>query len=59
MEIGDEERARGWQQRSPSWKEKNVGLGRSRKALGGRAPGSSDDGERGNHAESPREASTR
>ncbi len=63
MEIGDEERPRRGEQRSAAWEEKNVGRGRggrsgchsSRKTHGGKAPGSSDDGERGNHAASPRE----
>ncbi len=58
MEIGDEKRPRGGEQRPPSRKEKNVGLGRRgcridrspRKAAGGRAPGSSDDGKRRRHA---------
>ena len=61
MEIGDEERPRGGEQRPATRKEKNVGLGRRgcrgcrisrspRKAAGGRAPGSGDDGKRRRHA---------
>ena len=58
MEISDEERPRRGEERSPAWKEKNVGRGRRgcrinrspRKAAGGRAPGSSDDGKRRRHA---------
>ena len=59
MEVSDEERPRGGEQRPASRKEKNVGLGRRRgcrinrsprKAAGGRAPGSGDDGKRRRHA---------
>ena len=61
MEIGDEERPRGGEQRPATRKEKKVGLGRRgcrgcrisrspRKAAGGRAPGSGDDGKRRRHA---------
>ncbi len=59
MEISDEERPRGGEQRPASRKEKNVRLGRRRgcrsnrsprKVASGRAPGSSDDGKRRRHA---------
>ena len=56
MEISDEERPRGGEQRPASRKEKNVGLGRRgsnrspRKVASGRAPGSGDDGKRRRHA---------
>ncbi len=59
MEVSDEERPRGGEQRPAARKEKNVGLGRRRgcrinrsprKAAGGRAPGSGDDGKRRRHA---------
>lgn len=58
MEISDEERPRRGEERPATRKEKNVGRGRRgcrisrspRKAAGGRAPGSSDDGKRRRHA---------
>ena len=58
MEISDEERPRRGEQRPAARKEKNVGLGRRgcrinrspRKAAGGRARGSGDDGKRRRHA---------
>ena len=57
MEIGDEERPRRGEQRPTSREEKYVGGGRrpGQLARDTRIPSSSDDGERGNHAASPRE----
>ena len=55
MEISDEKRSRGGEQRPAARKEKNVGLGRrgcrsTHKLTSRKAPGSSDDGKRGRHA---------
>ena len=58
MEISDKECPRGREQRPAAREEKNVGRGRRgcrmsrspRKAAGGRAPGSGDDGKRRRHA---------
>ena len=55
MEISDEKRPRGGEQRPSPRKEKNVGRGRRgcrspRKVASGKAPGRGDDGKRGRHA---------
>ena len=55
MEIGDEKRPRGGEQRPAAREEKNVGIGRrgcrgTHKLTSHRAPGSSDDGKRRRHA---------